>query len=222
MPETEIRFAVLGGPHGGLAENPTCYARTTQKAKFNRRTRPRISARTGKLLPTHLTPWARYQDYIEHVRRSITWMERDVLHGKIWGDLRGGLVTYRCDVVAQFVGRRHSDADHVASAIADALFPGPLRSKPPRPGSRDTSWQYVWSRRALEAAPGDANVVARILDCRDMEDYAFVGIHVHGPYPRDAWNDPELTRTVLGLSIDDFVGANDAPSLLEAIARLKE
>ncbi len=203
MAKREIRFVVYGGPHKGLTENPTCYARTTQSQRFYRWTRPRVSKATGKLLPTHLRPWARYQDYVEHVRASLPEEAAATLHDVIWKDLCGRKVSYRVDIVAQFVGKRHSDPDHVASTIADALFPGPIRSKPARPGRTGSSTHHVWSRAVRDMAPDDSNVLARVLDYRDMADAAFVAVRVHGPYDRALFHDLGALCDVLGGSTPD-------------------
>ncbi len=183
---TEFGFAILGGPHSGKKENPTCYVRTTQRGKYVRYTKARIG-KTGKLLPPRLTHWARHQDYIDHVRAAATRAGvRPKLMDEIWPMLRAGDAKVIIDVVVQFRGKRHSDADHVASTIADALFPSPPR-KQPNPSTRRRSYQPVWGFDLLKRSPGDGLVLARVLDFRDEADFAFVAVNIHGPYPRDAW-----------------------------------
>lgn len=180
---TEFGFVIIGGPHGGKTENPTCYARTTQRAKHIRFHPTRLSKATGKLLPPRLTQWARYQDYIDHVRRALPSRHRDTLLETFWPMLKAQEGKVIVDVIAQFKGRRHSDADHVASTIADALFP-----QAPRRQSRGSRhYRPAWGYHTLKHAPGDGLVLARMLDCRDGADYAFVAVNIHGPYPRDAW-----------------------------------
>lgn len=189
MSDRAISFAVIGGPHDGPTENPTCYARTTQHGKYTRWTKPKLSKRTGLLLPRRLTQWARYQDYVDHVRRAVDGPNRRILFGHFWRILSYGTHTDSkviVDVIAQFRGRAHSDADHVASTIADALFPQPPRHRP-KPSSRRTAYRPEWSYDELAKSPGDKLVLARILDFRDGADFAFVAVNIHGPYPRDAW-----------------------------------
>lgn len=194
----EFRFVVIGGPHRGPGENPTCYVRTTQRGAFVRWTKPRISKRTGELLAPHLTPWARYQDYIEHVRRSLTSEQTELLQGPIWYDLsHGDCMRYHVDAVVQFAGKAHSDPDHVASTIADALFPGPPRSKPGKHRER-LSYSPVWPRHVLENAPGDSRVLASVRDYRDGCETAFVAVSVHGPYDRFSWYDEAVAWNVIG------------------------
>ena len=178
-------FVVVGGPHGGARENPVCYTRTTQRGKYVRWTKPRISEKTGKLLPARLTQWGRYQDYVDHVRRSLGGDVRRILFEDAWAHLRAGEKVI-VDVVVQFRGRGHSDADHVASTIADALFPQP----PTKPGG-STSYRPVWSFEELRRSPGDKLVLARLLDWRDGQEAAFVAAKIHGPYPRDEWLDDD-------------------------------
>jgi len=192
--ERPIQFVVVGGPHGGPTENPTCYVRTTQRGKYQRWTRPRRSKRTGELLPPRLTQWARYQDYIDHVRREMPAEDYRLLVDHYWPLVAGREAKLVLDVVVQFRGRAHSDADHVASTIADALFPAPLRKrkKPThsrRFRSRET-YVPVWPRAVLERAPGDRGVLARTIDFRDGQETAFVAIRIKGPYPRTEWLDP--------------------------------
>lgn len=183
---TEFGFTILGGPHSGKNENPTCYARTTQRGKYVRYTKARLG-KTGKLLAPRLTHWARHQDYIDHVRAAATRASvRPKLMDEIWPMLRAGDAKVIVDVIVQFRGKRHADADHVASTIADALFPAPPR-KQPNPSTRRRSYQPVWGFDLLKHAPGDGLVLARVLDFRDEADYAFVAVNVHGPYPRDVW-----------------------------------
>ena len=174
-------FVIVGGPHHGSHENPVCYARTTQRGKYVRWTKPRISPATGELLPVRLTQWGRYQDYVDHVRRALGPDERATLFDEAWPLLAGGEKVI-VDVVVQFRGRAHSDADHVASTIADALFP----KRPLKPG-RSTAYRPVWSFDTLRRSTGDKLVLPRLLDWRDGCDRAFVAAKVHGPYPRDEW-----------------------------------
>ncbi|MBN2564648.1 MAG: hypothetical protein JXB46_02950 [Candidatus Eisenbacteria bacterium] len=188
--EVGIWFVVIGGPHDGARENPTCYARTTQRQKYIRWTKPRVSKRTGKILPARLTQWGRYQDYIEHVRNSVFPMSaRKILWNDIWPRLHLKDCMFVVDLFVQFRGGRHSDPDHVASTIADALFP-----KPPNPSATRSRASYdpVWPIDTLVHSPGDRFVIPRIIDCRDQADTAFVGVHIHGPYERGAWLFPDL------------------------------
>jgi len=188
---TGFEFIIIGGPHGGEIENPTCYARTTQRSKHIRWTRSRISEATGKVLPPRLTQWARYQDYVEHVRRAFGVYERDQLIEEIWPILHAKEGKVVVDVVAQFRGRQHSDADHVASTVADALFPRPPTKRPRRRSGA------TWGYDTLRHSPGDGLVLARMLDFIDGADSAFVVVKIHGPYPRDWWGAgpiPNLTR----------------------------
>jgi len=182
---TEFGFAVLGGPHDGKLENPTCYARTTQNQKHFRYTKARISSATGKLLPPRLTHYARYQDYLEHVRAALSADDRRILFNEIWPLLHTKDHKVIVDVIVQFKGRRHSDADHVASTIADALFPKPPRH---RPGGQ---FRPVWPFEQIKESPGDGLVLARLLDFRDGADFAFVAVNIHGPYSRDEWTVPD-------------------------------
>lgn len=178
---TEFGFAVLGGPHDdGRRENPTCYARTTQAAKHIRWTKAKIGKR-GQIISPRLTHWARYQDYIEHVRAALSAEDRRILFTEIWPLLRTKEHKVIVDVIVQFRGRRHSDADHVASTIADALFP---KAPTHRPGGR---FRPVWSFEQITESPGDGLVLARMLDFCDGAEFAFVAVNLHGPYPRDAW-----------------------------------
>jgi len=105
---------------------------------------------------------------------------------EIWPMLRAGEAKVIVDVLVQFRGKRHADADHVASTIADALFPAAPR-KQPVPSSRRRSYQPVWGFDLLKHSPGDGLVLARVLDFRDEAEFAFVAVNIHGPYPRDAW-----------------------------------
>lgn len=187
---SEFGFAIIGGPHGGKTENPTCYARTTQMQKNFRYTKARISPATGKLLPPRLTHYARYQDYIEHVRRAFGVRVHSHLLENLWPRLKAKEGKVIVDVIAQFKGRQHADADHVASTIADALFPHPPRKRR-RNSSRRSAYQPAWGYHMLKHAPGDGLVLARMLDYRDGADYAFVAVNIHGPYPRDEWTVPD-------------------------------
>jgi len=190
-PLLRIGFEVVGGPHRGELENPTCYARTTQRGKFVRWTKPRISTATGKVLPARLTHWARYQDYIEHVRKALSPEQCFILHEKMWP--RAGTEKFVIDVIVQFRGRRHSDADHVASTIADALFPKPPSHKP-----RGTShWSPIWRFELLRQSPGDGLVLARTMDYRDESDIAVVWVNVHGPYPRREWSNWKNIKPII-------------------------
>ena len=178
---SEFGFGVVGGPHDGKLENPTCYARTTQTQKHFRYTKARISKATGKLIPPRLTHYARYQDYLEHVRAALSADDRRILFNEIWPLLRTKEHKVIVDVIVQFKGRRHSDADHVASTIADALFP---KAPTHRPGGQ---FRPAWPFEDISQSPGDGLVLARMLDFCDGADFAFVAANVHGPYPRDAW-----------------------------------
>ena len=183
---TEIAFVVEGGPHRGATENPVCYARTTQRAKHVRWEKRKLSKRTGQLLPRRLTHWARYQDYIDHVRRALDDEQCRTLFDEVWPALRTGERTFVADIIVQFSSGAHSDPDHVASTIADALFPKPPRNRP-RPSSRPSAYRPVWSFDERAQSPGDKLVLPRMLDCRDGYLIAFVAVHIHGPYRRGDW-----------------------------------
>jgi hypothetical protein len=201
----EIRFVIPGGPQDSLAENPTCYARTTQMQRHFRRQPPRIG-KSGKLLGGRLTHYARYQDYVDYVRRCINGPQLGTLHSRVWPDLAAG-ARYQLDVIVQFAGRRHADPDHVASTIADALFPCRPRSKPMagREGF-PLSYRPAWNRTIIEKAPGDSLVVARTIDFRDGAKTAFVAVRIHGPYSRADWYDERAAAEVMGS------GAASAPT----------
>jgi hypothetical protein len=199
-------FAILGGPHKGRNENPTCYARTTQAAKHIRWVKARISERTGKLLPRRLTHWARYQDWIEHVRNSLTDEQREILFEDIWPMLQMKNEKVIVDIIVQFRGRQHADADHVASAVADALFPKPPPKKMRGPNIRP-AYNPAWTFEQLKRSPGDGLVLARVLDFCDCAESAYVAVNIHGPYPRDAFLEGNPVKSfpevVIGLPVTE-------------------